>query len=41
MQQVIAFFETLHPLMQGFIAACFAWFLTALGAAVVFAILTI
>ena len=36
MQQVIEFFETLHPLMQGFIAACFTWLLTALGAAVVF-----
>ncbi len=29
-------FAGLHPVMQAFLATCFTWFLTALGAAVVF-----
>ncbi|MGD8369970.1 MAG: ZIP family metal transporter [Syntrophobacterales bacterium] len=30
------YFQTLHPVLQAFIATCFTWFLTALGAAGVF-----
>src|SRR3990172_10063399 len=29
-------FQQLHPLLQAFLATCFTWFLTALGAGVVF-----
>lgn len=29
--------STLPPLLQAFLATCFTWFVTALGAAVVFA----
>lgn len=36
MNAIVAFFETLHPLMQGLIATLFTWALTALGASFVF-----
>jgi len=33
---MIAFLQNLHPVIQALLATCFAWTLTALGAAVVF-----
>ncbi len=36
MDKIVHFFEGLSPVMQGFTGALFTWFLTALGAAVVF-----
>lgn len=36
MDKIVHFFEGLSPIMQGFTGALFTWFLTALGAAVVF-----
>lgn len=34
--QTTIFFEALNPVTQAFIATLFTWFLTALGAALVF-----
>jgi ZIP family zinc transporter len=36
MDQIIAFFSGLSPMMQGLLGSSFTWFVTALGAAVVF-----
>jgi len=36
MDAIVQFFETLSPIMQGFTGSMFTWFVTALGAAVVF-----
>ncbi len=36
MDAIIQYFETLSPIMQGFTGSMFTWFVTALGAAVVF-----
>ncbi|MFM8875426.1 MAG: ZIP family metal transporter, partial [Anaerolineae bacterium] len=33
---VYEWFEGLNPIMQALLATCFTWFVTALGAAVVF-----
>jgi len=33
---VVGWFTDLHPVVQAFLATCFTWFVTALGAAVVF-----
>ena len=33
---VVDWFSSLHPVMQAFLATCFTWFMTALGAATVF-----
>ena len=33
---MVEYFQNLHPVLQAFIATCFTWFLTALGAAGVF-----
>jgi zinc transporter, ZIP family len=38
MEQLTAFFEGMSPLMQGFTGSLFTWFITALGAAMVFLI---
>lgn len=38
---IIEWFTTLHPVWQAFVATCFTWFLTALGASVVFFFQTI
>jgi len=34
--EMLEYFQGLHPVLQAFIATCFTWFLTALGAAGVF-----
>ena len=31
----MAYFQTLHPVLQAFLATCFTWGITALGAAAV------
>jgi len=36
MKEIIAFFEELSPVMQGFTGSMFTWFVTALGASLVF-----
>lgn len=36
MKEIIAFFEELSPVMQGFTGSMFTWFVTALGASMVF-----
>ena len=36
MDAIVQYFETLSPIMQGFTGSMFTWFVTALGAAVVF-----
>ncbi len=36
MDQIIAFFSGLSPMMQGLLGSSFTWFVTAMGAAVVF-----
>lgn len=36
MDAIVHYFETLSPIMQGFTGSMFTWFVTALGAAVVF-----
>ncbi len=36
MDQIIAYFSGLSPMMQGLLGSSFTWFVTALGAAVVF-----
>lgn len=36
MKEIIAFFEGLSPVMQGFTGSMFTWFVTALGASMVF-----
>ncbi len=33
---MVAYFQSLHPVLQALVATCFTWFLTALGAAGVF-----
>ena len=38
MEQLTAFFEGMSPVMQGFTGSLFTWFITALGAAMVFLI---
>lgn len=34
--EMVAYFQSLHPVLQALVATCFTWFLTALGAAGVF-----
>jgi len=41
MVDIIKFFENLNPVIQALIATCFTWFLTALGAGLVFFFKTI
>jgi ZIP family zinc transporter len=36
MDEIVAFFEKLSPVMQGFTGSMFTWFVTALGASMVF-----
>jgi ZIP family zinc transporter len=36
MEEIVAFFEKLSPVMQGFTGSMFTWFVTALGASMVF-----
>jgi len=36
MEEIVAFFEKLSPVMQGFTGSMFTWFITALGASMVF-----
>ena len=38
MEFLLSFFERLSPMMQGLVGSMFTWFVTALGAAVVFLI---
>ena len=38
---VFSWFSNLHPIWQAFLATCFTWFLTALGAGCVFVFKTI
>ncbi len=34
--EMVAYFQSLHPVLQALVATCFTWFVTALGAAGVF-----
>ena len=36
MQTIISYFESLNPVLAAFLATVFTWFLTALGASLVF-----